>query len=558
MTLSIINVGTTANDGTGDTIRAAFTKANANFAALAPVVNTITGATGAQSLAFTGLQETYYDITMTAASSVTLGAGLPGQSMIVVFHGAYTWTGPTGVFYANGSAPVPQCSATLIDVVQYTVLPNGSILGTPIVLGASAPSIAVSAFSGTTYAAASMTVSGTYTGAAPTNVDYSIDGAAFTTLTAGTATITNGTFSFPLTAPAAGSHIIQVRETGSTIVSPSISFTVAAATVPAAPTIALIAGNTQNTLSWTDGSTNGSAITSHKLYRGTAAGAEVLIGTISTGSPYADTGLTNGTVYYYKLSAVNGVGEGAQSTEASATPVASASFAVPAHYLNGTSTLNAVTSSATTGLQAVTDGYIDIAVWVAPTSYTATGWLVSKWTPNTVYGFYIDSSGNLNFPAFSPSNTFVGLKSSVTLPSAITPSSTNGIWLRVQANLGSAAVTAAAGSAVSSIPAGSVVFSYANPTSTSADSNTWTQLGTTQTGAGTTGFATASETTSFGTMSSGSSNSLTGKFYKALVRNSSGTVMMNPDFSTLATGATTLTDTAATPVTYTISAGAEA
>ncbi len=94
----------------------------------------------------------------------------------------------------------------------------------------------------------------------------------------------------------------------------------ASSTVPAYPNLTVTPGNGQNTIAWTDGSTGGSPITGHKLYRSTSPGAEALLGTITTASPYVDTGLTNGTAYYYRLSATNAVGEGAQSAEVSATP----------------------------------------------------------------------------------------------------------------------------------------------------------------------------------------------------------------------------------------------
>ena len=92
--------------------------------------------------------------------------------------------------------------------------------------------------------------------------------------------------------------------------------------VSAAPSIAVAAGNGQNVITVTDGAANGSAITSHKMYRAPTAGAEVLVGTVTLagGGTYTDTGLTNGQTYYYKFTAVNGVGESAQSTEASGAP----------------------------------------------------------------------------------------------------------------------------------------------------------------------------------------------------------------------------------------------
>ncbi|MGO8671501.1 MAG: fibronectin type III domain-containing protein [Capsulimonadaceae bacterium] len=88
--------------------------------------------------------------------------------------------------------------------------------------------------------------------------------------------------------------------------------------VPAAPTgLGITIGNTQLTLAWTASS----GATSYNVYRGTATGGEsaTAIGT-STTAGYTDTGLTNGTAYFYKVAAVNNAGTSAQSAEASNTP----------------------------------------------------------------------------------------------------------------------------------------------------------------------------------------------------------------------------------------------
>ncbi len=81
-----------------------------------------------------------------------------------------------------------------------------------------------------------------------------------------------------------------------------------------------IAGNNQISLAWQAPLDNGgAAITAYKVYRGTAAGSESLIATIGNVNTYIDTTATNGIAYYYRISAVNSVGEGASSNEASAT-----------------------------------------------------------------------------------------------------------------------------------------------------------------------------------------------------------------------------------------------
>ncbi len=93
-------------------------------------------------------------------------------------------------------------------------------------------------------------------------------------------------------------------------------------TLPAAPVLtSATSGNAQVVLVWTAPSSNGgSAITNYRIYCGVASGSEVLIDTVGNVLTYTDTGLTNGQIYYYKIRAVNGVGDGPQSNELSSTP----------------------------------------------------------------------------------------------------------------------------------------------------------------------------------------------------------------------------------------------
>jgi Glycoside hydrolase family 44 len=94
----------------------------------------------------------------------------------------------------------------------------------------------------------------------------------------------------------------------------------AATDVPVAPTaLVAIAGNQQIGLTWTASS----GATSYHVKRAAVSGGPYT----QVGSPavtnYIDTGLTNGTNYFYVVSAVNASGESANSSQASGTPVAS-------------------------------------------------------------------------------------------------------------------------------------------------------------------------------------------------------------------------------------------
>ena len=87
-------------------------------------------------------------------------------------------------------------------------------------------------------------------------------------------------------------------------------------TAPATPTgLAATAGNAQVGLIWTASV----GATSYQVKRSTSSGAETQI-SVPTSSSYTDTGLSNGTKYFYVVLAVNSGGDSADSAQVSATP----------------------------------------------------------------------------------------------------------------------------------------------------------------------------------------------------------------------------------------------
>jgi hypothetical protein len=181
---------------------------------------------------------------------------------------------------------------------------------------------------------------------------------------------------------------------------------------PAAPTgFTAAAANAQVNLTWTASS----GATSYYLKRSTTSGAEIQIAALSA-TTYADNAVTNGTKYFYVVSAYNSYGASANSAEASATPVAPPPPTIPA---------------VPTGLQA-TGGNAQVSlIWTASagaTSYnvkrsttSGTGYTrlanpaVASYTDTTVTNgiayFYVVSalnsageSGNSNQATATPAN----------------------------------------------------------------------------------------------------------------------------------------------------------
>jgi fibronectin type 3 domain-containing protein len=137
------------------------------------------------------------------------------------------------------------------------------------------------------------------------------------------------------------------------------------------------AGQSSVALTWSASNNT----TSYNVYRGTAAGGESTTPTATaiTTTAYSDTGLTSGTTYYYKVSAVNGWGAGAVSSEVSATPAPptpGAPTSLTATAGNGSVALRWTASSAATsysvyrGSAAGAESATAIATGITTTSYS--------------------------------------------------------------------------------------------------------------------------------------------------------------------------------------------
>jgi fibronectin type 3 domain-containing protein len=280
-------------------------------------------------------------------------------------------------------------------------LGNPTVPATPTNLTATAGNAQVSLSWSASSGATSYTVKrATSSGGAYTNVATGVTATGYVNTG-----LTNGTTYYYV--------VSAVNTAGSSGNSNQVSATPqATVTIPAAPTnLTAAAGNAQVSLSWTASS----GATSYTVKRATSSGGTYTnVATGVTSTSYTNTGLSNGTTYYYVVAAVNTAGSSANSNQASATP--QSTVTIPQAPANLTATAGnaqvALSWSASSGAtsytvkRATTTGgpYTNIATGVTSTSYTNTGL-----TNGTLYYFVVSavntagSSANSNQASATPS-----------------------------------------------------------------------------------------------------------------------------------------------------------
>jgi hypothetical protein len=210
---------------------------------------------------------------------------------------------------------------TWADAVNYTIAAPSAPTGLSATPGANSVSLNWTPASGspTSYNVKRSTTSGS--GYVTISTAGAVTGTSFTDNVAG-----GQTYYYVVSAVNAGGESANSSEV-------SAAPTLAA---PAAPSgLTATAGEAQVALRWS----SAIAASGYNVKRSTTSGAETTITSIS-GTNYTDASVVNGTTYFYTVSATNSIGEGANSTEASATPYALVSVYEPFNYPAGSITNN--------------------------------------------------------------------------------------------------------------------------------------------------------------------------------------------------------------------------
>jgi fibronectin type 3 domain-containing protein len=196
--------------------------------------------------------------------------------------------------------------------------------------------------------------------------------------------LTNGTTYFY--------NVAAVNSVGTSPDSNEVSVVPVNAGPPAIPSgVVATPGNAAVTVSW---NASGGA-TSYNLYRSTTPGGEGTTPIVSgiAATSFTNSGLANGTAYFYRLAAVNGMGTSVQSAEVSATPSAGASSAIAIACGNrAVGTFVADTDFSGGGVSSGTTAAIDVSAVANP-------------APMAVYQHGRKGNSTYTVPGFAPGSS---------------------------------------------------------------------------------------------------------------------------------------------------------
>ena len=149
-------------------------------------------------------------------------------------------------------------------------------------------------------------------------------------------------------------------------------------------------GNVSVSLAYTAPPNGGSAITGYKVERSTDNSTWTQVIASTTSNPYSVTGLTNGTLYYFRLTAINALGSSSPSASVSATPRTTPGIptSVTATILSPTSVSVSFVPPASNGGDAITS-YVVTPLTGATASGASSPIVVSGLTTGQVYTFRV-------------------------------------------------------------------------------------------------------------------------------------------------------------------------
>ncbi|MFD1631491.1 MBG domain-containing protein [Pseudopedobacter beijingensis] len=263
---------------------------------------------------FTGTAEAGATITLYSGATVLGTTTATGGNWSITLasaltDGAYSITAKATDIAGNVSSASSALSIT-IDTTQPTVTITSNI--STLKIGQTATiTFTFTKDPGATFTAASITITGGTLSA------LSGTGTTRTATFTPTANVDEGTVSITI---AAGSYTDIAGNTGLAGTTPSLTYDTKA---PAVPTgLVAIFDNQQSVLNWT--ANTETDLSSYKIYSGTSANPTTWLATVIKPTvTYTHTELTNGTTYYYRITAVDQAGnESTYSTEVTAIPKA--------------------------------------------------------------------------------------------------------------------------------------------------------------------------------------------------------------------------------------------